>query len=139
MRALLVGLLLVVAGCASTLHGCTAVGALHGVAVTFDPAVGHVDALRLRVCTGSRCQTLRAVLFVGADGEPTGAMLRAELPAGPVRISGSYRVGQRRIGLVQVTSRAVTSYPNGKSCGADGTHVTLRLTAHGLVDGTSRG
>jgi hypothetical protein len=154
-----VGLLVVVlTACSpgSDPEGCTMMGARQGVGVQVAAGVAPIRDLELTWCVEGDCTDSPVRLSAGdAAGSPTcegvgddeicGVELtpdgtqygrisarKADLPEGPVEVSGSYRAGGRVVTIPRTTVQATTNYPNGRRCGADGTSANVTLDADGL-------
>jgi hypothetical protein len=136
-------------------HACTAIGSVPGVGVTVAEDVSsQLSGVRLSVCWSGRCRQYPVDLRPGAtpvgqgcegsspdavcsatvvpDGTLVGFVQIADLPEGPLTVSGSGVRAGRKVRWSELNVQARPSFPNGPDCGAGAPQASVTLRATGL-------
>jgi hypothetical protein len=96
--------------------------------VRIDPGVPTgVRHLVLKVCSTTGCADVAVEVLRGPDGSRSGVASMDHLRAGPLTVTGTYRVRGRDVRLAGTPVRATTNYPNGRDCGADGASARIAV------------
>lgn len=145
-------LLAVLAACYPSPVACTEIGAQSGVGVSvLRAAAPGLTGLAVRVCWADRCTDRRVELRDGYDSvdqgcdpngvcsasaSPNGTLVGfvdlPDLPAGPVRVSGTLSRGTASVSLSEVEVAAETIYPNGVGCPGEGNQASVTVGPDGL-------